>query len=283
MGHTGTAERNVDLDDCLITAFNSARVASSRLLDAFAEQVRGRWDGPAPEADGFARSSEREIRKIIYEAFPEHPVYVGGGPAEGEDPELYWLATPLDGARSFRRGSPFFSVSLALMGRGAAGAPEPLLAGVQAPVLMEMYWAVQGEGSFQVRQVPGIGMCEGPVSVSDSGRAAEAAVLTGFIPDPPQAAESRAASRRMSESVMSLSAEESSSLGLAYVAAGRAEGFYLLHCDPWTLEAGALLVSEAGGKVTEPAGERRVPGGGGAILASNTILHWKLMEILAGD
>ncbi|MDR2612634.1 MAG: inositol monophosphatase [Deltaproteobacteria bacterium] len=281
MNNTVRAVESPELDDWLITAFNAARSGSGKLLDAYAELVKGRWDGPPPAVEAPARDSEREIRRILYEAFPDHPVHVGEGPAPGETADYFWRADPLDGARAFRRGSPFFSVSLSLVGRNQEGNHETVLGVVLAPVLMEMFWAVSGGGSFQCRQVPGIGLCEGPISVSDCGRCEEAAVRTG-LPDGAPAQGQREASARVLGVAQSLTAEESSSLGLAYVAAGRAEGFFQAVPDPWGTAAGALLVTEAGGRVTGMAGGESHAGEGTGILATNSLLHRKLMELLGG-
>ncbi|MDR1081190.1 MAG: hypothetical protein LBQ79_09595 [Deltaproteobacteria bacterium] len=279
MGHTESAVAALDLDDCLITAFNAARLGSSRLLDAYADQVKGRWEGPAASADGPGRDSERAVRAILYESFPDHRVYVGEGPLPGEDPDIFWRADPLDGAWSFGHGSPFFSVSLSLVHKGASGSYETLLGVVLAPVLMELFWAVAGGGAFQWRQVPGIGLCEGPISVSDCGRVEDAAVRTGLMPPGPRG---RAPHVRVQKAVKALAAEESCSLALAYVAGGRAEGFFRTSGDPWGLAAGAILVSEAGGRVSAMDGGGYRPGADGGILATNGLLHGKLEEILAG-
>ncbi|MDR1037229.1 MAG: hypothetical protein LBT40_11890 [Deltaproteobacteria bacterium] len=277
---TESAVKALDLDDCLITAFNAARMGASRLLDAYADQVKGRWDGPVSSAEVPARDSEREIRKIIYEAFPDHEIYAGEGPPHGEYPEAFWRADPLDGAWSFGRGSPFFSISLSLVHKGSDGGYETLLGVVLAPVLMELFWAVAGGGAFQWRQVPGIGLCEGVISVSDCGRTEEAAVRTALA-DPGSGGHGPRA--RVQEAVRALAAEESVSLGLAYVAGGRAEAFFRPGGDPWAAAAGALLVSEAGGRVSAMDGGDYRPGGEDGILATNGLLHARLAGILGGS
>ncbi|MDR3153348.1 MAG: inositol monophosphatase [Deltaproteobacteria bacterium] len=279
MPFTESLQQPFDLDDCLITAFNAARTGASKLLDACADLAKARWEGPPEDAGAPARDSEREIRRVLYEAFPDHPVFVGDGPSRQEAPELFWRAEPLDGAWAFLKGSPFFSVSLSLVGKGHDGDPSALLGVVLAPALMEMFWAVTGGGAFQWRQVPGVGRCEGPVSVSDCGRAEEAAARTSLgIAGP----EGLAARRRVLDAVCGLTAEDSSSLSLAYVATGRAECHFQAGSDPWALAAGALLVTGAGGKVTGLTGERYRPGEGGGILASNGLLHGKFSELLSG-
>ncbi|MDR1039834.1 MAG: inositol monophosphatase [Deltaproteobacteria bacterium] len=277
MVSTQSAVKAPDLNDCLITAFNAARIASSRLLDAYMDQLKGHWEGPPGDPGGPMRDSEREIRRLLYEAFPDHQIYVGEGPERGKAPELFWMVDPLDGAWSFGRGSAFFAVSLSLIGKGPAGAHEPLLGVIMAPVLMEMFWSVAGEGAFQCRQVPGIGLSEGPVSVSDTGRPEEAYVRTA-LPGPGSGGGGKLAARRLQDSARAVAAEESVSLSLAYVAAGRADGFYLHDCGLWAPAAGAMLVSEAGGKVTGLSGDDYRPEDGGGLLASNGILHWKFLE-----
>jgi fructose-1,6-bisphosphatase/inositol monophosphatase family enzyme len=273
-----TSERPFDIDDCMITAFNATRSGSSRLLDAFAALLNGRWDGPPSDGKGAYSDSEREIRRILYECYPEHPVYVGESPPAGDPPGLFWRADPLDGTGAFLRGSPFFAVSLSLLERSPEGEVSPLIGVTLAPALMEMFWAVKGAGAFLCRQVPGTGICEGPVSVSDCGRPESSSVKTGVS----GGVRDREGSSRILESVRAFSAEESVSLALAYVAGGRADAFFQKESDPWLTAAGALMVTEAGGRATRLDGSDFRPGEEGGILATNGLLHRTLSTLVNG-
>lgn len=178
---------------------------------------------------------------------------------QGEDRRWRWIIDPLDGTTNFLHGLPVFSISLALQDRG-----ETVLGIVDCPALHETFWAVKGEGAW---------LNGHPISVSETDSLKSSLIATGFpyfnfdkmkpYTDVLQALMSRTHGlRRMG----------SAAIDLAYTACGRFEGFYEMNLSPWDVAAGALLITEAGGRVAD------FKGGSGyifgkEILGSNSALH----------
>jgi len=152
-----------------------------------------------------------------------------------------WVIDPLDGTVNFLHGIPFWCVSIAVLEHG-----EPVAAVVHAPELRHTFAARAGEGAFLNGE---------PIHVSATPALADSILATGFayrrneLPDHNfdnfEAAGMRCAGiRRLG----------SAALDLCYVACGRLDGFWELHLEAWDVAAGALLVREAGGRVTDFAG-----------------------------
>lgn len=138
-----SALSNIDLDHALVVARAAASAADVVAMQYFQqcdfEVERKSDDSPVTIAD---RACEREIRRLILEAFPDHAIYGEEFGHEGQGEHL-WLIDPIDGTRSFIRGLPFWSVQIALMVEG------DLLLGVSsAPAFAETAWAVRGQGAW---------------------------------------------------------------------------------------------------------------------------------------
>jgi myo-inositol-1(or 4)-monophosphatase len=145
---------------------------------------------------------------------------------------------------------------------------------------MEMFWATYGGGAFHVLQVPGRGLTEGPIFVSCAGKTKEAVVKTN-IPDESERERFKSQIRQLQEEVGAISYEASDSLNMAFVAAGRADGYFKSNLNPWAAAAGYLMVSEAGGKVSDYNGKPfHLLEENQDILVSNRVLHDKFVEIL---
>jgi myo-inositol-1(or 4)-monophosphatase len=167
---------------------------------------------------------------------------------------LRWFLDPLDGTVNFVHGIPMFSVSLALY-RG----PEPLFGVVHAPRLGETFVAARGAGCWLL-ETPG-----GPsrLSVSATSELSESILATGFPYRRGELANSNLENfGRFFNDVRGLRRLGSAALDLAYVAAGRLDGFWELHLSPFDVAAGALLVREAGGVVEDFRGGGRWLRGG---------------------
>ncbi|MFQ5655830.1 MAG: inositol monophosphatase family protein, partial [Planctomycetota bacterium] len=177
-----------------------------------------------------------------------------------------WIIDPLDGTTNFTHGHPFFAVSVAL------SEGKSLLAGVvHAPALGETYWARAGGGAF---------LNGDPIRVAAPTRLQESLLATGFSYGRKEVG--AGALERFGE--LLLGAREirrggSASLDLAYTASGTFSGFWEYHLKPHDVAAGALLVEEAGGIVTDVAGGRDFLLGG-SIAAGNRAIHARLLETL---
>ena len=190
-----------------------------------------------------------------------------GGKIEGADTSNRWIIDPLDGTTNFLHGIPHFSISIALERDG-----EPVAGVIYEPITDQMFWAEKGQGAYLNGR---------RIRVSARRRLEESLFATG-IPFAGKQDHDRFLSQL--KAVMAVSAGVrrfgSAALDLAYVAAGRYEGFWEFGLHPWDIAAGIVLVREAGGFGTD------IGGGGmmesGEILAANDSLHGPILKILAG-
>ena len=188
-----------------------------------------------------------------------------GGGSRGD---LWWVVDPLDGTANFLHGFPVVGVSVALVEAG-----RPVVGAVHAPMLGETYSAVRGGGAFRDGR---------PVRVAD--RAVASAICnTGF---PFKRKHRLDDYRRVFEGAF-LTLEDlrragAASLDLAWTAAGVFDGFFEIGLGSWDVAAGALLVSEAGGAVTDWAGDEEAWLTSGDILAAPVPVHKVLLDLARG-
>ncbi|MFB3738891.1 MAG: inositol monophosphatase family protein [Candidatus Velamenicoccus archaeovorus] len=217
------------------------------------EVVRARWGTVATaEADTKGagdyvtevdRASEHEIRLVLGAGAPDIPVLAEEG--GGAEADRYWLVDPLDGTTNFLHRFSAVGVSVALVEQG-----RPVVGVVHAPILEETSLALRGGGAWILRR----GARREALRVS--GRPPQRAVVgTGFpfrrkdlLPRYLRAFEG--ALRRFED----LRRPGAAALDLAWVAAGVFDGFFELSLSPWDVAAGALLIEEAGGAVTDWTG-----------------------------
>lgn len=213
---------------------------------------------------------EALLREELWRLLPEASFY-GEESADGSGPgELAWVVDPLDGTTNFTHRIPFVAVSVALWREGRSE-----LAVVEAPMLGETYHARRGEGAF----------CNGrPMRVSRRDALVECIVATGF----PYAIERYAERilahmRRMLLATQGVRRPGAAAIDLAYLAAGRYDGFYEYALKPWDTAAGWLLVEEAGGRVSAFDANAPYELGADGILASNGLVHEALSRLLLMD
>lgn len=209
--------------------------------------------------------SEDRIRELLLGAFPgdsflgeESGRRVGGG--------RRWIVDPLDGTVNYVHGMPAYAVSIALEVDG-----ELELGVVLNSARDELFTALRGHGAS---------LNGAPIRVSKCAALDEAMVATGFAYQPDQRAENLALFCTMLPQVRCVRRPGAASLDLAYVAAGRLDGFWELHLSPWDVAAGAVLVREAGGAVS--SGEAPFDLGHPLIVASNGSVHDRLVRALQG-
>lgn len=206
-------------------------------------------------------ASERLIVSRLRAAFPTHRIEAEEETRDGgeDDGAPRWFLDPLDGTVNFVHGIPAYAVSLGLyVGR------EPQVAVVHLPRLGETFTAIRGLGA----RLDG-----GEIHVSQTALLGEAILATGF---PYRRNELRCSNlenfNRFFYDVRGMRRMGSAALDLAYVAAGRLDGFWELHLAPHDVAAGALLVREAGGVVSDAdGGEDWLRGG--HIVAAGPHLH----------
>ena len=263
-----------DLNRFLEVALQAAERAGEKTLDYFGQLDPGElgFKGARDLVTQADLESERIITHLLRESFPEHGVLAEEEVSSGDVPVSVlkkmvsdgphtWIIDPLDGTTSFAHTHPFYSVSVALYEKS-----EPLLAVVFGPALDEMFVAVKGRGCTLNRK---------PVKVSPVERLGEAVFATGFPyhRDQLSVRENNVEHfNRFIHDVRGFRRGGSAALDLAYVAAGRFGFFFEAQLAPWDVAAGALLVKEAGGTVTDYANGQDWLFGH-QILASNGRLH----------
>ena len=212
---------------------------------------------------------EQMFRDLVTAAFPDHGV-LGEELAEATGRgHARWLFDPIDGTANYARGLPFFCASLAFEVDGVIE-----VAAVYQPTHDELFTAVRGAGAQLNDRV---------LDVSDTSRLSNALVGTGF----PHNATSRESDAERIIGTLAVTSRGirrlgSAALDLCYVACARLDGFYDNHIKPWDTAAGALIVAEAGGRVTSLDGGRFscYPGD---VLASNGRIHEELVAVVTGS
>ena len=248
----------------------AATKAARRLVRDFGEieNLQVSKKGPADFVTTADKKAEEVLVAGLTKARPRFGFLLEeGGKIEGADTSNRWIIDPLDGTTNFLHGIPHFSISIALERDG-----EPVAGVIYEPITDQMFWAEKGQGAYLNGR---------RIRVSARRRLEESLFATG-IPFAGKQDHDRFLSQL--KAVMAVSAGVrrfgSAALDLAYVAAGRYEGFWEFGLHPWDIAAGIVLVREAGGFVTD------IGGGGmmesGEILAANDSLHGPLLKILAG-
>jgi myo-inositol-1(or 4)-monophosphatase len=224
------------------------------------------------------KGAEKMIRNLILTHFPSHSILgeegVEPGPAasaqalaEMSDEEYLWIVDPLDGTTNFVHGFPFFCVSIALAHKG-----EVIVGVVYDPNRDELFVAEKGKGAY----VHGRRM-----QVSDERKLSDSLVATGFPADRGGALPVNLAGiQTLAPHVRNLRVAGSAALHLAYVATGRLSGFWEIGLNAWDIAAGALLVQESGGRITDVEG-RPYSLSVRDVLATNGHVHDELHSKLA--
>ena len=190
------------------------------------------------------------------------------GLIEGSDKTHTWIVDPLDGTTNFLHAIPHFAVTAALERDGV------IVAGVTYnPISNEMFWAEKGKGAY---------LNDKRLRVAARRHLDETVLSTGipFIGKPGHAVFLKEL-HQVSQKVSGVRRFGSAALDLAYVAAGRFDGYWERGLQNWDMAAGTLLVTEAGGKVTDADGDI-APLHSGTVLASSLELHPLILETLKG-
>jgi len=210
--------------------------------------------------------SEEMITSKIASLFPDHDILAEEFTYTTKGSDFTWIIDPLDGTTNYAHKYPFFCVSIALERL------DTMIVGViYDPVLDEMFVAEKGKGAF---------LNDRAIHASNTNRVIKGLLATGFPYDIRE--DSHNNLNYFNEMILKAQAIRragSAALDLAYVAAGRFDGFWELKLNPWDIAAGWLLVEEAGGIVTDMGGNNyflESP----SILASNGRIHKEMMAVL---
>ena len=221
--------------------------------------------GPADYVSQADRKAEEIVFSELSKARPAYSFLMEerGGVA-GEDDQHRWIVDPLDGTTNFLHGLPMFSVSIALERQGQLAA-----AVVYNPAMDELYTAERGGGAF---------MNDRRLRVAARSKLADAVIGTG-IPHLGRGSHGNylIELRHAMGEVAGIRRLGSAALDLAYVAAGRLDGFWEHALSPWDIAAGILMIREAGGFVTDFDGGSAMFDSG-SVVAGNEAIHRALIK-----
>ena len=222
-----------------------AREAGGLLREFYRRGVRAEYKGDVDIVTEADRASEKLITERLHAAFPDHGVYGEEGTRSDMDAEYRWYVDPLDGTTNFAHGFPVFCVVLGCERRPAGSLPEQdgeMVAGViYDPLRDEMFSAARGAGATLNGK---------PIHVSRTRALQEALIATGFPSQKRHRSPNVHFYQEFTLRSHGVRRAGSAALDLAYVAAGRIDGYWEFILNPWDTSAGYLLVEEAGGTVT---------------------------------
>lgn len=216
--------------------------------------------GPADFVSAADMKSDQTLRDELKRARPRFGIETEeSGVADGEDGEWRFIVDPLDGTTNFLHGLPQFAISI-----GAVKGDEPVAGVVFNPVTDELFWAEKGAGAY---------LNDRRLRVSGRRSLSDSVIGTGlpFMGKGDPSLVTRELDILLRE-VAGIRRFGAAALDLAYVAAGRFDGFWEAGLNAWDVAAGIVLIREAGGMVTEVGGGHD-PLRGGTLLASNGHLH----------
>jgi myo-inositol-1(or 4)-monophosphatase len=261
----------------LITVMQrAARKAAPRLRRDFGEveQLQVSRKGPADFVSMADKRAEQTIVEELRNARPDWGMLLEeGGEVDGNPEKPRWVVDPLDGTTNFLHGIPHFAVSIGVEERRPDGRSEISHGLVYQPLTDESFWAEKGRGAW---------LNDARLRVSARRELADSVIGTGI----PHCGRGDAAVwakiySAIGPHVSGVRRFGSAALDLAWVAAGRMDGFFEDELDLWDTAAGVLLVREAGGFVTDYRGSDRAFERGEYVAGSATI-HSRLQKLVAG-
>lgn len=244
-----------------------ARAGATIVRTRFSDVHETSFKGDVNPVTALDRAAEEAIFEALETLCPGEEVLGEESGGSGWDAERVWIVDPLDGTVNLLHGVPHVSVSVAVWEKG-----QPVAGTVLDVATGTEFWAARGEGAWRDQD---------PIRVSEVASMEGALMVTGFPYD--RQAHARSYTDLLAEVltlVQGVRRTGSAALDLAWVACGRFDGYWEFGLAPWDFAAGVLLVTEAGGSVTDQRGSAFRPDST-ALIATNGHLHRQLAEIVA--
>lgn len=257
-----------DLHQMLDTATSAAREAGAFLKESVGkvrniEHKMGQFRNLVSEID---KGSEARIIAAIRSRYPDHAILAEESGSTGGGSDYKWIIDPLDGTTNFLHGVPIFCATIGIEHKGV------VVAGVTYdPNRDELYTAEQGSGAFLNGE---------RLQVTEAATLRDALMVTGFpyhLADTPEGPLMHF--NNFTRAAQGIRRLGSAALDLAYIAAGRFDGYWEISLNPWDMAAGVVIVREAGGAVTDFQA-RPVDIYRKEILATNGKVHQECLEVL---
>lgn len=245
----------------ITTAVRAARAAANYIVRASRRIDNLKIDQKAPNdyVSEVDQRAEQLIIETIRKAYPDHAILAEESGEQG-DHDYQWIIDPLDGTTNFLHGYPCYSISIAvrLKGRIEHGV-------IYDPNLDELFTASRGNGAM---------MNNRRIRVARRENLQGALLATGFpFRDNQNLEQYMATLRALIQKTSGIRRPGSAALDLAYVAAGRVDGFWEFDLRPWDIAAGVLMVAEAGGLVTDMHGGHDFLDSGNVVAANSKVLR----------
>jgi myo-inositol-1(or 4)-monophosphatase len=263
------------LSPALNVVVSAVQKVGRRLLRDFAEveQLQVSSKGPGDFVSQADLRAEESLRQDLGRARPNFAFLMEESGTHGSDDwEWRWVVDPLDGTSNFLHGIPHWAISVGIERRLEDGRSELVAGVIYNPAANEMFWAERGVGAF---------LNDRRLRVSGRKDLREALFATGIpFAAAPRRAEFTHTLARLMPQVAGIRRFGAAALDLAWVAAGRYDGYWELNLKKWDIAAGLVLVREAGGFITDPQGGDAFYAEGN-VVAGNQALQGKLREVVA--
>ncbi|MFQ5721162.1 MAG: inositol monophosphatase family protein [Candidatus Aminicenantales bacterium] len=256
----------MNLDNYLNEAKIAAKKAGQILRDNIDRAAKISFKGEVDLVTDFDHKAQNLIFDYLSGRFPEHDFLGEEGLQQQKGKNWRWIIDPLDGTTNYAHHFPVFCVSLALEWKR-----EIVLGVVYDPMRDEMFSALKGQGAF----LKGQKICVSGVDDLD-----KSLVATGFPYDLRQSKINNI--NHFNNFLLRVQAIRrcgSAAMDLCYVACGRFDGFWELKLKPWDMAAGALIVEEAGGQVSDFK-NHEFSVFGSEIIATNGLIHLQMVQVL---
>jgi len=254
------------VSDILQMAEVIARQAGAVLMEGYGSVRHIQQKGVIDLVTEFDKRSEEVIISFIQQKFPDHAILAEESGHNKTISDYQWVIDPLDGTTNFAHGIPIFSVSIGLLRNNS-----PVAGVVYDPVRNEMFSAELGKGAT---------LNNHPIRVSSQTDLGQAVISTGFPYDVRTNPRNNFAQfvqfQLRTQAVRHLG---SAALDCTWTAMGRLDGYWEFAVKPWDIGAGALIVREAGGRVTSVDADENFLSND-SILVSNGLLHGQMLRVL---
>ncbi|MCK4641498.1 MAG: inositol monophosphatase [Candidatus Marinimicrobia bacterium] len=249
------------------TAIVAAQSAGQFIMENVDKAIEINFKGRANVVTDVDRGAEEIIISMVRESFPDHQILAEETPAINTSSPFKWIIDPLDGTTNFIHGFPAFAVSIAVEYNS-----DVIIGVVYDPVRKELFSAIKNRGAFLNRN---------QIKVSNIKTLSESLLATGF----PYELQGNFnlnmdIFREMYQNSQGVRRVGSAALDLCYTACGRFDGFWEFDLNPWDVAAGALIVSEAGGKLSDFSG-KDFSIYGKQVLATNGLIELEMLFNLA--
>jgi myo-inositol-1(or 4)-monophosphatase len=246
-------------------AINLAREAGKLLTGKFNSKHEIHYKGEIDLVTEADKMSEDLIIAAINSSFPDHGILSEESPAQNSQAKLRWIIDPLDGTTNYAHGYPVFCVSIALENEGVI-----VLGVIYDPLRQDMFVAERGKGAYLNGK---------KLKVSATAKLSRSLLATGFPYDIRVSKDNNINHfNLMAVEAQAIRRAGAAALDIAYLAAGRFDGFWELKLMPWDMAAGCLMVKESGGIISNMSGSSwdiYSPN----VLASNGLIHDQMINV----